>query len=275
LIKADPTGVMFIDENNVDYGVKHIDNKPRVSAMPYTYDIAEGNVADHAIWSKMGYNAAVTAEEIISPQGGTYVFPTAEQHMHVIGGAQDNATGTGIQSLTIYYLNAAYEEKSVDVVPTGATAAETSVSDIFRIQHFRAKTVGGSTGAAGNISIKNHAETITYGYIALGNTRARQAVWTVPKGKTLYVTDFNRGAVHTAVNKRTIVTLRATYDDKAGVALTAGTFFMPYSETILENSTEDTCYELPLKFIQYTDLIVVGTSDGTATVSCTLGGWTE
>lgn len=49
----------FVDENGLSYGIKHVGNKPRVSAMPYLYDIAEGNVSGHTAKSIMGYNAAL------------------------------------------------------------------------------------------------------------------------------------------------------------------------------------------------------------------------
>jgi hypothetical protein len=45
---------MFVNELGVPYGVKHINNKPRVSSMPYLYDIAEGNVTDHVPFAKLG-----------------------------------------------------------------------------------------------------------------------------------------------------------------------------------------------------------------------------
>ena len=32
----------LVDENGVIYGVKQADSKPRVSAIPYTYDLARG-----------------------------------------------------------------------------------------------------------------------------------------------------------------------------------------------------------------------------------------
>lgn len=40
---------------------KDIDSKLRTSAMPYLFDIAEGNVANHTVWTKNGYNGAAYA----------------------------------------------------------------------------------------------------------------------------------------------------------------------------------------------------------------------
>jgi len=73
------------DESGVAYGVKHVQNKPRVSSMPYLYDIAEGNVSGHTAWSKVGFNPAITTNmEDVWSYGGTYVFPTATTIMEVL-----------------------------------------------------------------------------------------------------------------------------------------------------------------------------------------------
>ena len=74
----------FLDENGLPYGVKHVQNKPRVSSMDYLYDIAEGNVTGHTPWTKIGYNPALTTEEDIWSAGGLYVFPAAATQMEVV-----------------------------------------------------------------------------------------------------------------------------------------------------------------------------------------------
>ena len=49
-----------------------IDNKLHVSSMPYSYDIAEGNVSGHAPWTKIGYcPIGATTETDIWSYGGT------------------------------------------------------------------------------------------------------------------------------------------------------------------------------------------------------------
>jgi hypothetical protein len=67
-----PVAMYFVSEAGAFYGVKHVLNKPRVSAMPYLYDIAEGNVTGHSAWSKTGYAAMpATTETDIYSYGGT------------------------------------------------------------------------------------------------------------------------------------------------------------------------------------------------------------
>ena len=57
------SNVRFVDDTGTVYGIKQIDGKPRVSSMPYLYDIAEGNVANHYTMHKFGYNSAVPATD--------------------------------------------------------------------------------------------------------------------------------------------------------------------------------------------------------------------
>jgi len=67
--------ISFVDEAGVPYGVKQIQNKLRVSAMPYLYDIAEGNVSNHTAWEKIGFTPTMTtAESVVWSKAGAYVF---------------------------------------------------------------------------------------------------------------------------------------------------------------------------------------------------------
>ena len=275
--------IRMVDEYERPYGVKHVKNKPRVSSMPYLYDIAEGNVANHWAWSKIGFNSDVqTAEEIISPQGGTYAFPTAKMQMTVISSNdQDDpavtgtgVAGTGVYSVTIYYLDNDYIEMYETVTLNGQTTVDTKATDILRIQNVRVTSAGTGLKAAGNISVKGKLDTITYGYIALGNTRQRQFAWTVPAGRTLYIVQANVYCIHTAANKTATITLRASYDDKAGKRLTNG-ILMPYAEAILADTPIPVTYTVPKRLPEKVDVICVGKSTGTASIAIAMAGWTE
>ena len=72
-------GVKLQDESGVAYGVKQVNNKPRVSSMPYLYDIAEGNVPDHTPFQRFGFNDTLsTSEETIWSHSSQYVWPTPD-----------------------------------------------------------------------------------------------------------------------------------------------------------------------------------------------------
>ena len=102
--------VLLVDNLGLPYGVKQVDGKPRVSSMPYLYDIAEGNVSGHVPWSKIGFNGDIgVVEEDLWTVGGSFVPPTSAQQMEVVSGSsQDDilmptaaTTGTGIYFITL------------------------------------------------------------------------------------------------------------------------------------------------------------------------------
>lgn len=92
-------GVRFLDENGAAYGIKHVNNKPRISSMPYLYDIAEGNVSGHTSWSKIGFNGALVAdtEADLWSATGVYTFPTAAAGMEVVSSDNTQDIGTVIK----------------------------------------------------------------------------------------------------------------------------------------------------------------------------------
>ena len=271
---------MMVDENGSYYGVKHVGNKIRVSSMPYLYDIAEGNVPGHTPFLKLGYNGDVGASvEIISSQGGAYVPPAAEQHMHLISDSVEDdiltgaaALGTGIHKVTVYYLTDDFVEKSEVVTLNGTTAVETTATDIYRINYVNAEVVGSGGKAAGNISVKNHDETVTYAYIPANHNRMRQAFYTVPTGKNLYLVQMNYSSV-TAAGKACTITLEATYDEIHYHILSG--FFMPFAEITGESNAAAIEFKIPLHFPAGVDIRVVGVANASTIVNVGLRGWLE
>ena len=272
----------FVDENGTPYGVKHISNKPRVSSMPYLYDVAEGNVADHIGWSKIGYNGKVDigTEDMIA-QGGTYVFPASAIQMDIVSSSAeddpvkaDTNPGTGIHTVTLYYLDGSGAEKSVDITLNGTAPVATSVSDIYRVNNMRAKVCGTGGSAAGTITLSEHGgTTYKYGYIAAGQTRMRQCVYTVPAGKTLYITSISFSIGGAAATKTAVFTTVAKYDNKASVARD---FFIPYNEVVLEDAAYHRELEVPTKLPAGTDLKVkVQSFTADSICQCSLRGWLE
>ena len=252
-----------------------VPNNTRVIATPYLYQIAEGNLPGHVPWSKTGYNPSVgTTEEDIWYGSTAYVWPAAAQQMELYSSSpNDKPGGSGVQSVYFNYLDSNYIERQEIISLNGTNPILTVNNDIFRIQNFRAYSVGNSTGAAGNIEIRNILDTPVYSYIAAGYTCARNACWTVPAGKTLYITQI---AFSENGGKWVRFTTRATYDNAIGAALTPGKFFMPYSEVILLNASYTRELIMPTKLPEKTDIKVSVISDAAgAMVSSMLSGWLE
>jgi hypothetical protein len=272
-------GIKFIDTSENVVGFKVADGKPRISCTPYTYDIAEGNVTNHVTWNKIGFNGALPANvsvDLAPYTSASYTFPASAMSMSIVStSAFDGGTSAGIQSVRIYYLDAAYAEATVNVTLAGTTSVNVGVGNIFRINNVRATAVGSTSSAAGNISIKNQAGSQTYGWISAGHTRQRQLVYTVPAGKTLYVTSYRFSCVSGAKQAQVLFTNRATFDDKAGTVLPAN-FFMPFNEVILQDSSINVDLSPPTKLPATTDLKVSVKGDQAgAMATASLRGWTE
>jgi hypothetical protein len=213
------------------------------------------------------YNAVHTIEQVNT---NFFVIPVA----YVATAAAGIARGPGVNVVTIYYLTSTFVEKTVDVIlgPKTAVATGAGAADIYRINAFRAKTVGNTGKAVGTISCRAIADTPIYSQIAVGNTRGRNSVYTVPKDKTLYVISATFSAVGVATGKDVIFTLRTTYDDLRPTVLR--TFFVPSIEVGVMDGPVHIPFDLPLHFPAGVDMIVTGLAGSdNAKCSSILRGW--
>jgi hypothetical protein len=103
----------------------------------------------------------------------------------------DSSAATGAMAVKIEYLDDAFAEKSEIVILNTTTYVDTVNSDLYRINSFRVIACGTKAtptyAAVGNITLRGNVTTTTYSYITAGYTRARNVMYTVPAGKTLYI----------------------------------------------------------------------------------------
>lgn len=271
---ANVGGVRLVDESGVLYGVKHINNKPRVSSMPYLYDIAEGNVPGHTGWGKIGFNGDVgTTEEDVWTIGGSYVFPAGAIQMQVVSSSaadDGDPAGTGVRTVRILYLDASYVAKTTTVTLNGVGAVNTTATDIFRVNGFRVATAGSGGKAAGNILLQSVGGGVTYSQIATGYTRARNITYTVPAAKALYITSIS---LSNSSLKGVRFTTRATYDADSGLITS---FFLPYTEVAMVSGAFYRPLEIPTYFPAQVSLKVSVIADAAGgVVAVALRGWLE
>jgi hypothetical protein len=114
--------VHLLDENGRPYGVKQIDNKIRTSAMPYGYDIAEGNISDHTVLHVFGYNDGVgdTLEDVTELGVDVTPVPASAIAMEMdssavadAGTVQSTGTATGGSTTTLIDTDATFEDDGV------------------------------------------------------------------------------------------------------------------------------------------------------------------
>lgn len=220
---------------------------PRINAHQYLYSIAEGYIPDHELWTKNGYNPALSSgEETLWAAGGDYVFPTAAMQMEVVSSSTaDTSNGTGARIVQINYLNSTFAEKVENVTLNGTTAVPTVATDIYRVNNFRVRTVGTGNKNAGDIDIRHIDDTPIYSRIATGINRAINCVYTIPKDKCLYIYNILISAGANVANRPVRVITQATYDN---IAAERVSFFMPYTNVVIVDGSIDVPIEGPTKF---------------------------
>lgn len=245
-------------------------------------EVAFGAIPKTSPWAKTGYNPDVgTVYEDMWSVGGVYVWPAAPAQLEVVSSSgNDTGAGSGVQQVQIHYLDGNYVEKSVIVTLNGVTPVPTGAgaSDIFRIQSFRAYRCGGTVpnAAAGNIDVRTiGGGPIIYSRIMLGYTRARNDCWTVPAGKTLYVTSIVMSSGAPAAGKNVRFTTRANYDDANGRVLQpVDSFFMPFHEVLVQDGIFYRRLSTPTKLPATVNLRVSVISDAnSALCESTLRGY--
>ena len=163
-------------------------------------EVVKGNVIDHTLSRKVGYNADVDAAavETIWGAGGIYTFPTAAAVVSVSStSALDTAAGTGARNLTIEGLNASYAEITETVSLAGVVPVLTAAS-FLRVNRAYVATAGSDGSNAGIITATISAATQFT--IPVGDNRSMFIFFTVPAGKTAYLTELTIGAINGAAS---------------------------------------------------------------------------
>lgn len=262
---------------------KEADGKPRVSSMPYLYDIAEGNVSGHTAFAKYGICTGVQQAEMDVWEGNSsYTFPaTAGERMRVVSSsANDTSDGTGAQKIKIEYLDDSNATQTEEVTMAGQTPVNTTATKIRRINRVYISQAGTGGKSAGKIDVYHFTEaTPIYGIISAGKTQSRQLIYTVPAGKTLYITSiaFSSGVGNTTASGKfnyVTFTMRACVNPSTGAA---STIFYPYNEIGLVNAPWYRELEIPTKIPATADLKISVIGDTAQAVSCNaaIRGWLE
>jgi len=274
MISDNSTNIQFIDEFGTAYGIKQIDGKPRVSSMPYTYDIAEGNVSGHTALYKFGSNPDIgTTEETIWQEGGLYDWAGVDAAPGIVTVSSSSAddvavTGTGVRTCTIYGLSTLGATQSETVSLAGQTAVNSTL-EYSRVNRIICNTAGTGLKNAGVIYVGTGTVTagvpaVKWSTVAIGKNQTLQSIWTVPTGKTLYITSYS---VSTNSNKGNIVNIyfRPT-----------GELFQIKANAYLFSSSFTHRFELPLVLAGGTDIDCRGIGVATgAGITVTFEGWYE
>jgi len=271
--------VRLIDEQLKPYGVRHIDNKPRVSCMPYLFDIAEGNEPEHTPFAKYGRCIVSNSAMDVWEGNSVYAFPASATKLDVVSSdtTNDKDGGSGAQKIKISGLNSSYAEITEEV--TLADTAVVTANSFLRINKMWISAAGANGVAAGTITAKLTTAATVYAQISIGLTQSRQMVYTVPAGKSLYITSisFSAGVGNTTASGKfnyvTFIT-RAKVDPGTGLP---STLWFPFNEIGMVNQSFHRELEVPTKIPATADLKISVVGDTALAVGCNaaIRGWLE
>jgi hypothetical protein len=143
-----------------------------------------------------GAKEDVTATEVtIWRKSGSvsYVFPTTAETVRVKAGgnAADTAAGVGARTVKITGLDASWNEVTDTLTTAGASASAVSANTYRRIN--KCEVIDSGTYGGANVGIVTIENTTALQELAIIDTQrgiADQAIYTVPAGKTMFVTRF-------------------------------------------------------------------------------------
>ena len=162
--------------------------------------IAQGNIANKIAVHKFGKNPAVTTTwQDVWGVGGNYNFLTTASTLEVIGlDTNDTAAGTGAREVTIIGLDENWAEATEAVATAGTSASSATTTTFIRVNRAYVSSVGtyGGTNfnnitirvssAGADLAVINGEETT--GTSSFGAAQTELSVYTVPAGKTAYLT---------------------------------------------------------------------------------------
>ena len=180
-----PTGVQYV---NTDGGTTWVSTSGLVDS---NLAISSGLVPGQTVVNKFGSNEAVGSgtEEVIWDGGGTsYPFP-ATALMTKLVQATDEVLTDANATIEIQGLDAnwALVTQTADLDGADTTTEVTLTTPLIRC--FRMKVLEDIVLAA-NVSVVATGGGTTYATITTGNNQTLMAIYTVPAGKTAYMTSY-------------------------------------------------------------------------------------
>lgn len=206
---------------------------------PFELQVSRGQIYKHATLFKYGYNPLIiNVNETVWDVGGLYSYPASALAMTATSAS--GATDSGVE-ITVTGLDADWVETTQTAVlnASGVATLGTSLRRVYRAY------VSGSQAPAGNVNIANGGTT--YARITAGENQTLMAVYTVPAGKTLYVTQGI--ATHGTDATGAYMTVRFAVRSPGGVFRTATKVDVVGTEIVFP-------FNYPLKITEKSDVEV-------------------
>ena len=223
--------------------------------------IANGDVDGYAAIHKFGRNPNVgNAPETVWMHGGKYQYLAVDSPSTVYAysaDSEDSASGDGARTVSILGLDNDFNEIEETITVNGAVSTKT----FLRIYRAFVATAGSTNTNEGNVLISTGAGgtgtvLADIGTIGTGTTfglgQTQLALYTIPAGKTGYLTTWNVGCAPMN-NKATVLLKSRELDGDAP--------FRTKDIVDLVGGYHTQNYSIPLRFPEKTDIEVVAAGD--------------
>lgn len=174
-------------------------SKPSVKSFSsdFLLEVAKGNVPGHVIVEKFGRNPDISSNsdpEDIWNGGGLYTgFPTgAAETIDVSSGSAEDGAGTSTGLLSIRLFGQLAGVAQTEDITLNGTDLVTTIKLWDRMPRIRGLTVGSVGSNVGEITA-HHTTTVAnvFAVVPIGTNRTQIAGFTVPAGKTIWITLFD------------------------------------------------------------------------------------
>ena len=148
----------------------------------FGYHASVPNSAYETVW--MGADIGGAAEAV-------YDWLTVAETIRIAAGgnAADDTAGAGARIITVEGLDENWEFATEDIVTAGASASSATTTTFIRVNKVFTKEVGTYAGSnTGDIEIEGVSSGTNLAYIAAGIGNTQQSVYSVPAGKTAWIT---------------------------------------------------------------------------------------
>jgi len=162
---------------------------------PYFFSVGQGDEINASSILKFGRNTTIPSgtREDIWDGSSIYPWPATADITHIKSAASgDEGLNIEVQGLDINYALATQEKMLDGADSTTQVALDTALLRVFRMK------VKDSTDAASNIECRNVGGGTLYAQITAPFNQTLMAIYTVPAGKTAYLTRY-----YAEINKKT------------------------------------------------------------------------
>ncbi|RQQ54292.1 hypothetical protein [Burkholderia stagnalis] len=199
-------------------------------AVGFPFGATLGRTPGHTRVAAYGFNGAPAAGADVWVGQGAYPFQSSAQALEIVSSsANDAAAGTGARTVVVQGLDANFNQIQETVTLNG-TSAVALANSYLRVNGVQVASAGSGNVNAGTVTLRLTGAGASQAVMSAGVGYAKQAIYTVPAGFTLLVTDlfFAVGGVATTVN----VTFSFTRISSSGLILTTNEYpTIPFTPT--------------------------------------------